>query len=171
MPRHIGDHHPVGFGQVGNNAKPLGGVLSRAVQQHDRRAVSTFKHGRPYTGQIQCSLRQWYRGQQPCAGIPIGCKWFASSPPVCFSAWAMGFLLACVSRLASNKCYGGEPACASAKAPKLRRTRKWVFLRIPLSDELVLVSVACRCCARRNVQLAEEIADMPVDGPAAHEKF
>src|SRR5678816_2434082 len=42
---------------------------------------------------------------------------------------------------------------------------------LPLTDDVVLVGPGGRGCARRNVQLAEDIADMSIDRLLAEEQF
>ena len=67
--RQVGGDHAVGRHQIRDHPHPLGRVLSRAVQQHDRRAVTAFQHGGRDAGQFQPSLRDGHPGQQPFASV------------------------------------------------------------------------------------------------------
>lgn len=57
------------------------------------------------------------------------------------------------------------------KITQMLSATKWAISPMWGSDELVPVGVGCRCRARRNIQLAEKIADVAIYRPPAHEKL
>ena len=67
--RKVGGDHSMGPRQLRDDAHPDGCELTQAVQQDDWRAVTALQHGGREAGQLQPSLGEGARGQQPLTGV------------------------------------------------------------------------------------------------------